>query len=304
MTMTRATSLETTRAASTSVVLTTALEPSWVAGLLNVRTIVCVMLSAKAVAVALAVIVLMGGGSYSGYRLWRHFLAAAPHSPPSAAVVYQAPPQPEEPFASPTSTSAPTPLPASVFIKVPYTPQSPFNQWGAGNVHEEYCEAAALLMVGDFFKGDSRSKIPPAEADGAMGQIVSVERKMFPGVLDLPLSSIGSVGTQLYGLNPTVAPVDLDTIERNLAQGRPMIIPVMTHGANGQKISPHYGTDNVYHVIVLIGYDNAKGLLYTNDAGFMEGQNYAYTWNTLSTAIDAQAGKFPQGRVMLVFQAR
>ena len=261
------------------------------------------MLSAKAVAGALAVVVLLTGGSYSGYRLWRHFLAHASQPPPSTAVVFQSPPPSTTSAASSTPATA-TALPTSVLVKVPFTSQSPFNQWGAGNVHEEYCEAAALLMMGDFFKGDSRSKIPPAEADGAMGQIVSVERRMFPGVLDLPLSSIGSVGTQLYGLNPIVAPVDLDAIERNLAQGRPMIIPVMTHGANGQKISPHYGTDNVYHVIVLIGYDNAKGLLYTNDAGFMEGQNYAYTWNTLSTAIDAQAGKFPQGRVMLVFQAR
>ena len=261
------------------------------------------MLSAKAVAGALAVVVLLTGGSYSGYRLWRHFLAHASQPPPSTAVVFQSPP-PSTTSAASSTPATPTPLPTSVLVKVPFTSQSPFNQWGAGNVHEEYCEAAALLMVGDFFKGDSRSKIPPAEADGAMGQIVSVERRMFPGVLDLPLSSIGSVGTQLYGLNPTVAPVDLDAIERNLAQGRPMIIPVMTHGANGQKISPYYGTVNVYHVIVLIGYDNAKGLLYTNDAGFMEGQNYAYTWSTLSTAIDAQAGKFPQGRVMLVFQAR
>jgi peptidase C39-like protein len=261
------------------------------------------MLSAKAVAAALAVIVLSGGASYSGYRLGRHFLAGAPQPPPSAAVVYQAPPPAEEPPASPTPTPAPTPLPASVLIKVPYTPQSPFNQWGSGNVHEEYCEAAALLMVRDFFKGDSRAQIPKAEADGAMAQIVGDERRMFPGVLDLPLSSIGSVGT-MYGLNPTVMPVDLDAIERNLASGRPVIIPVMTHGVNGQKISPHYGSLNVYHVIVLIGYDNTKGLLYANDAGFVEGQNYTYTWNTLSTAIDAQARKFAQGRVMLVFQAR
>src|SRR5262249_2075623 len=121
MTMTRATSLETTRAPSTSVVLTTALEPSWVAALLNVRTIECVMLGGKAVAGALAVIALRGGGSYPASRLWRPFLAAAPHPPPTAAVVYQAPPQREEPSASPPPTSAPPPLPASVFIKVPYT---------------------------------------------------------------------------------------------------------------------------------------------------------------------------------------
>ncbi len=247
-----------------------------------------------------AALFLLGGGSYSSYRLWRHFVANAPRPAPSAAVVYQAPTPSSATAATPTPAS--TPLPASVFIKVPYTSQSPFNQWGAGNPHEEYCEAAALLMVGDYFKGDTRAQIPKAEADGAMAQIVGVERKMFPGVLDLPLSSIGSVGTQLYGLNPAVTAVSLNAIEHSLAGGRPVIIPVMTHGLNGARIAPYYGAVNVYHVIVLIGYDNSKGLLYTNDAGFVQGQNYAYTWNTLTTAIDAQAQKFAQGRVMLVFQ--
>ena len=259
------------------------------------------MLSAKALAAGLAAVVVLGGGGYSGYRIWRHVQAGAPRPAPSAQVVFQAPPEQQTTVASPTPTPAPTPLPSSVLVKVPYTSQSPFNQWGAGNPHEEYCEAAALLMVGDYFKGDSRATIPKAEADAAMAQIVSVERTTFPGVLDLPLTSIGSVGTRLFGLRPAVTPVDVDQIRRNLAEGRPVIIPVMTHGANGQKISPHYGTMNVYHVIVLIGYDDAKGVLYTNDAGFVEGQNYSYTWSTLSTAIDAQAGKFPQGRVMLVF---
>jgi len=257
---------------------------------------------AKAAAAVLAVLVLAGGATYSGYRLERHFLAGTSQPPPSAAVVYEAPAPADVPPAFPTPTPSPTPLPASVLIKVPYTSQSPFNQWGAGNVHEEYCEAAALLMVGRYFT--QKDIVSKTDADQAMAQIVGVERTMFPGVLDLPLTSIGSVGTRLYGLTPTVTPVGLDAIERNLAAGRPVIIPVMTHGANGQKISSHYGAMNVYHVIVLIGYDNTKGVLYSNDAGFFEGQNWPYTWNTLSTAIDAQAGKFPQGRVMLVFQPR
>lgn len=262
------------------------------------------MLTAKAVAGALLAVVFLGAGTYSGYRISRHVQASTPRPAPSADIVFDVPAPPEAPLASPTPTPVPTPLPASVLVRVPYTPQSPFNQWGRGNPHEEYCEAAALLMVGDYFRGDNRSRIPASEADTAMAQIVGVERKSFPGVIDLPLTSIASVGTQLYGLSPTVAPVDLDQIKRNLAEGRPVIVPVMTHGVNGQKISPYYGATDVYHVIVLIGYDNVRGVLYANDAGFVEGQSYAYTWNTLSTAIDAQARKFPQGRVMLVFRPR
>ena len=301
--MTSATRRETTLATRTSVVLTTALEPSWLTRLLKLAAIVCKMRSQKAVLMGLVGLVALAGvGGYGGYRVWRHLQAAAPRPAPATAVVVGAPAtlMPSPPAIA-TPTPAPTPLPASVLVRVPYTAQSPYNTWGAGNPHEEYCEAAALLMIGQYFKGDSRDRIPAAEADAAMGQIVAAERRDFPGVLDLPLADIGSVGSQLYGLTPQVAPVDPTEIQRNLAQGRPVIIPVMTHGANGQKISPYYGAINVYHVIVLTGYDTAKGLYYTNDAGFVQGQNFPYAWSTLATAIDAQAQKYPQGRVMLVF---
>jgi Peptidase_C39 like family len=251
--------------------------------------------------VALVALVAVTGAGYSGYRVWRHFQPVAARPAPPAAVVLTAPTTPPAADTTPTAPPTPTPLPRSVFIKVPYTSQFPFpGQWNAGNPHLEYCEAAALLMMGDYYKGDTRDRIPPAEADAAMGQIVQAERSAFPGV-DLPLTSIGAVGTRLFGLRPTIAPVDLQAIQRQLAAGRPVIVPVMTHGANGGKIAPFYGDGNVYHVIVITGYDTAKGVLYTNDAGFIEGQNYAYKWETLSWAIDAANQKYGQGRVMLVF---
>ncbi len=259
------------------------------------------MLSPKTLVVGLIALVAVGGVGYSGYRVWRHFESSGPIAAPSTAVVISAPTAPPAAAAAAaTATPVPT-LPPSVFIKVPYTSQFPFNQFGTTDPHENYCEAAALLMVSDYYKGDGRDRIPPAEADSGMGGIVSVERRDFPGVMDLPLTSVGTVGTQLFGLKPTVSPVDLDQIERSLAAGRPVIVPVMTHGAGGAKIAPFYGAVNVYHVIVITGYDTAKGLLYTNDAGFIQGQNYAYTWATLSSAIDAQTQKLTQGRVMLTF---
>jgi hypothetical protein len=259
------------------------------------------MLSRKTLVGALIALVAVGGLGYSGYRVWRHFSAAAPAAAPRTAVVIAAPS--DAPTAAP-ATAAPTPvptLPPSVFVKVPYTSQFPFNQFGAGDPHENYCEAAALEMVSQYFKGDTRDRIPPAEADSAMGSIVSAERRDYPGVMDLPLTSVASVGTQLFGLKPIVSPVDLGQIETNLAAGRPVLVPVMTHLPNGTKIAPFYGSVGVYHVIVIIGYDNTKNLLYTNDAGFIQGQNYSYSWSQLSSAIDAQTLKYPQGRVMLVF---
>src|SRR5207247_10645136 len=133
-----------TLAARTSVVLATARAPSRPAGVLNVRAIVCRMLSGKALVAGVAALVLLAGvGGYGGYRVWRHLAATAPRPAPSAAVVVQAPPTPE-PTATATATPAPTPLPASVLVKVPYTSQFPTMVFGGK--YEEYCEAAALLM--------------------------------------------------------------------------------------------------------------------------------------------------------------
>src|SRR5437660_5259682 len=301
MTVTSATRREITRAARTSDVFITARPPSWVAGVLNVVSLACRMLSRKRLGVALIALVAVGGLGYSGYRVWRHFFATTSNPAPRTAVVIAAP---SDTPSAPPATAAPTPvptLPPSVFIKVPYTSQFPFNEFGAGKPNENYCEAAALEMVSQYFKGDTRDVIPPAEADSAMGGIAGVERKSFPGVLDLPLTSVASVGTQLFGLKPTITPVDLGQIETNLAAGRPVIVPVMTHLPSGTKMAPFYGGTSVYHVILITGYDSTKNLLYTNDAGFVEGHNYSYSWNLLSSGIDAQTLKYPQGRVMLTF---
>jgi hypothetical protein len=259
------------------------------------------MLSRKTLAGTLIALVAVAGLGYSGYRLWRHFLANAATPPPKTAVVITAPS--DTPTAAPlsaTPTAVPT-LPPSVFIKIPYTSQFPHNDIGANLPNQNYCEAAALEMVSQYFKGDNRSVIPADEAEAAMASIAGVERKDFPGVMDLPLTSVAAVGTQLFGLHATVSPVDLGQIESNLAAGRPVIVPVMTHFPNGTPIAPNYGSVSVYHVVLITGYDIGKSMLITNDAGFTQGQNHTYTWSWLSAAIDAQTLKYPQGRVMLVF---
>src|SRR5215831_16469229 len=205
MTVTSATRRETTRAARTSDVFTTARPPSWVAGLLKVMSIVCRMLSRKTLVGALIALVAVGGLGYSGYRVWRHFIANAAAPPPKTAVVIAAPN--DTPSAMPaTPTPVPT-LPPSVYVKVPYTSEFPFaNEINPKDPHENYCEAAALEMVSQYFKGDTRVFLPAAEADAGMGGIVSVERRTFPGVLDLPLTSVASVGTQMFGLKATISP--------------------------------------------------------------------------------------------------
>src|SRR5262249_10526706 len=153
---------------------------------------------------------------------------AAPLAAPNTSVVLTAPTA--SPTAEPSAVPTPTPtLPPSVFIKVPFTSQFTTAAEVNDPDHQEYCEAAALLMVADYFKGDTRARIPSGEADTGMAQIYRVKRQTYPVSQDLPLTVIGSIGSQLFGLKPSVAPADLEQIQRSLAAGRPVIIPVWTH---------------------------------------------------------------------------
>jgi hypothetical protein len=256
---------------------------------------------------AVAFLATAGAGGLTLYD-WLH--RDTGRQPPKTAVVVTAPPS-RPPSATPTPTPSPTPVPDSLRQAVPFTIQAPFQNWDSA--HDEYCEAAAVYMVGQFFQGDARATIPPAEADAAMGGIVSWERSTFPGTVNLSLDQMTQVGAHFYGLKGQVVPVDFQGIERTLASGLPVIIPVMTHGGpGGSRIYPTYGRENVYHVLVLVGYDNARGpIVYTNDAGLREGAGLGYAWGTLAAAVDAQAHTqsdqagaavpMQQGASMLIF---
>lgn len=256
----------------------------------------------------LAIALLAGAGSVGlgAYRIYRS-AALASEPPPKVARVVAAPPTTGPPTSgSPSPTPQPTPIPASLVIKVPFTSQAPLG-WN-NSVHpeyEEWCEAAAIFMAGIYYRGDVRDAVPGPEADQRLRQIVAYERQAFPGVLDLPLDSMSKVGSAIYQLDASIEPASPDSVRQELAAGHPVILPVMTHGLpGGRPIAPFYSPGNVYHVILVKGYDIPKGLFYTNDAGFTQGANYAYTWDILSTAMDAQAAKMNQGRLMLVFKPR
>jgi hypothetical protein len=224
-----------------------------------------------------------------------HAQASRP-PPPRAPVTFNAPGSPDP---SPSVQPSPSPLPPSVFIGVPYTTQAPLGNWDAA--HEDYCEAAAMLMYGAYLRGDRRPVIPPAEADQRMAQIVQWERATWPGVLNLPLADVAQVGAHFYGAAPVLDPTaTLAEVETILAAGHPVVIPLMTHGApGGQRINPDYGWLDVYHVLLITGY--GPGYLVTNDAGIGRGQSLRYSWSVLQAAMQAQVPVMHQQPVLLYF---
>jgi Peptidase_C39 like family len=268
------------------------------------------MLTRRGTALLLAAIVALGAAGAAAYY-WRHRGAWQVRALPRTAATVRAPSA--VPSRAPIPISTPTPtLPPSLLLQtVPFTVQAPFG-WDAA--HEEYCEAAAIYMSGQFLmRGDNRADIPPAEADAAMGKIVTAERAAFPGAVNLSLEQMIQMGAQAYpGMHGQVVPASLSSIERYLAGGLPVMLPVMTHGGpGGTKIYPTYGYQNVYHVLVIVGYDAGQNLIYANDSGLREGKDLSYQWSTLAVANQAQAttprdesgAAVPtvQGQSMLIF---
>lgn len=238
---------------------------------------------------AVTVVALLGAFTIG----FRDYLRRGPvvSPPPRVAHLATPPPATPTPTPAPTATPAPTPtpLPASALIaSVPYTVQAPNNQWDA--THQEYCEAAAVTMVGLYYQGATfpGNVIPAGTANADMAGVVAWERQTWPGQLNLSLQQVGQDGAHFYGLTASVVPLDWDAIQRYLAGGQPVIIPVMTHGGPGNTmINPDYGSQNVYHVIVLVGYNAASDVVYTDDAGINQGHDMAYPWPTLQTAVQS-----------------
>jgi hypothetical protein len=240
-------------------------------------------------AAALALVVLVGGAC--GRTVARN--ATGPPTPSAS-------PAGPAPANSPSASPSPAPIPAAFRNRVPYTPQAPFANWDAA--HEHYCTAADLVMVDQFYHGDARDRIPPAEADAKMTSVIAWDRRQWPGVVTFSLTQVALAGKTLFGMQPTIQPVSFEAVQRQVAAGHPVLVALMTHGApGGAAIAPYYGPADVHHVILITGYDAARGLVYANDPGFMQGQSYAYAWSSLLPAIQAEVHRPDPAANMLSF---
>jgi hypothetical protein len=183
-------------------------------------------------------------------------------------------------------------LPASKNLVVPYASQAPFGNW---KVHEESCEEAALLMYHDFLDGtvNPSGKISDTNADSVYRTMKTWQVAHYGKEADLTMEALGKLATEYYGFKFKTAEANEDNIKRAIADGSPVIVPVMTHSL----LNNMYGPYTVYHVLLIKGYD-AAGVI-TNDAGVGNGADHHYDWAVLFSAIDAQTEKMGQGRVML-----
>lgn len=182
------------------------------------------------------------------------------------------------------------PLPSEALIDVPFICQAPFGNW---SIHEDSCEEAAILMNHAYLE---KRKLTPEYADQELLNMRKWQREHYGYEKDLSCAEAAQFIRDYYGYKciKIFNNIGASDIKREISNNNLVIVPVMTH----LLLNPHYGPRNVYHLVLIKGY-NREGVI-TNDAGVKEGEGYFYPWEVIFSAIDAQTPKMGQGRVMLV----
>lgn len=191
---------------------------------------------------------------------------------------------------------SPSTIAESAVITVPYTVQAPFRSW---TLHQESCEEAAVLMYDYYLKGitsfSGSTVIPQQGASDDMVTLKNWQVANYGSEPDLTIEALGKFMKDYYNYNYQVFKnITKDDIKREITNGNPVLVPVITHGLE----NPHYSRQPSYHILFIKGY-KSTGVI-TNDAGISQGENYFYTWDTLFSAIDAQTSQMGQGREMVI----
>lgn len=187
-------------------------------------------------------------------------------------------------------------MPKEKQIDVPFTSQAPSGDWS--EPWQNACEETSIYMVSSFYADD---EIKQEEAVQKIKEIISVKNEAFSVSHDESLETISELIATL-GLpfetkivyDPTV-----DDLKEELAKDRPIIVPVYSPDLWS---STYIGGGFDYHVMVLIGYDDATGEFIVNDPGTENGQGLRFPYDTFMEAIhDLDQKNYQAGQKAVLF---
>lgn len=222
----------------------------------------------------LFVIALVGGAGWFFYRL-------PPLPPPQSAESFMSvAPTAEVSLPPLVRVNDRQPLPPSVNLAVPFTPQAPLANWDAA--HEEACEEAALLMVDAFYRGEPAGLLDAMESEKTLQEMIAAEKKLFGFFEDTTVQQTAEFARAYLGYEQVevLAQPSIDDLKRHLAAGHPVIVPT-----SGRILAnPYFSGDGpLYHMIVLTGY-TSDGFI-VNDPGTRRGANWVYSFDLILRAM-------------------
>lgn len=184
------------------------------------------------------------------------------------------------PQISRTPAASPKPLPAKIMQNVPFAAQAPFGDWDDPR-QQDGCEEASVIMAMRWVKGESLTK------DDMLQEIFKLAvwgEQKFGTYHDTSVEDTLKFITEYYGYPNAKAyyGITVEDIKRELKDGKIVLVPV-----NGQLLGNPYYTEPgpEYHFLVIVGYDDNKGVFITNDPGTRQGESYTYAYERLFDAL-------------------
>jgi hypothetical protein len=191
-------------------------------------------------------------------------------------------------------------LPALVELDVPFVPEAPEGIWAGP--WKNACEEASLVMAESFYAGQKTVSV--AEAKKRMTELFALQDRLWGSNANSDAARTAKIANDHMAFkarvvtNPTV-----ESIKAELAAGRPVIS--LNHGKElGNPNIPFLATGSFYHMLVIIGYDDATGEFITNDDGDEKegaGRRYGYEHFMASVHDYIYATKKTDGPARMIF---
>ena len=184
---------------------------------------------------------------------------------------------------------------STVFLPVPFTSQAPADNWA--EPWQNFCEEASIVMTAHYLWG---LPLTPSFAELEMQIIKRYEDLTFKHSKDTSIEETALVLKNLYGFK------DIETqkiqspndIKQELAAGRAVVAPV----AGRMLFNPYFHPPGPnYHMVVIRGFDDEKGMFIVNEPGTRRGNAYEYPVNILFAAIhDWNNGDVAEGEKIIL----
>lgn len=226
------------------------------------------------------IIIILIGATYGTYAIFKDEYKK--NEPPTIQTDNEISPSEVTEITPAEITQEPEPeIKSEVLLNVPFTSQAPYADWD--ELHNEACEEASVIITAHYLDGDKQANIPAAEAEGEIQNMVSWEIKKLGSHRDLSAEeTVNYLAKEYLSFDNAQVYTDFsrDNIKKELSDGKPVIVP-----AAGRLLgNPYFKQPGpVYHMLVIIGYDNNNYI--TNDVGTKRGREYKYPYEQLENAV-------------------
>lgn len=169
-------------------------------------------------------------------------------------------------------------------IDVPFTSQAPEGNWS--EPWQNACEETSIVMIDAFFEGGELTK---EEAKKRIQAIFDEKRATVGDSFDESMNTIATIieEADLGWSVELVEDPSLEDMKGYLEAGYPLIVPVYAR----ELSNPYYGGAGPdYHVMIVSGYDDEKGVFITKDPGTSHGDNLSFSYDELYGAIHDYLG--------------